>query len=69
MAIEKQNEQRLEDLHKRRARGKRGGGRNKIASQHEKGKLTARERIILLLDPGTFEELGMLVSHRSTNFG
>ena len=45
MAIEKQNEQRLEDLHKRRARGKRGGGRNKIASQHENGKLTARERI------------------------
>ena len=56
MAIEKQNEQRLDDLHKRRARGKRGGGRNKIASQHEKGKLVARERLNVLLDKDSFIE-------------
>jgi len=46
-----------------------GGGEKRIEAQHAKGKLTARERISLLLDPGTFEELGMLVTHRSTNFG
>jgi propionyl-CoA carboxylase beta chain len=46
-----------------------GGGEKRIESQHKKGKLTARERIALLLDEGSFEELGMLVKHRSTNFG
>ena len=46
-----------------------GGGEARIEAQHGKGKLTARERIQLLLDPGTFQELGQLVTHRSTNFG
>lgn len=46
-----------------------GGGEKRIASQHAKGKLTARERLNLLLDQDSFEELGMLVKHRSTNFG
>lgn len=46
-----------------------GGGADRIEKQHEKGKLTARERLDLLFDKGTFEEIGMLVSHRSTNFG
>lgn len=46
-----------------------GGGKRRIEAQHKKGKLTARERVHLLLDEGTFEELGMLVTHRSTNFG
>jgi propionyl-CoA carboxylase beta chain len=46
-----------------------GGGSKRIESQHKKGKLTARERIHFLLDEGSFEELGMLVTHRSTNFG
>ncbi len=46
-----------------------GGGANRIASQHKKGKLTARERLDLLLDPGSFQELGMLVEHRSRDFG
>ncbi len=46
-----------------------GGGEKRIESQHAKGKLTARERIQLLLDEGSFEELGMLVKHRSVNFG
>lgn len=46
-----------------------GGGEKRINSQHEKGKLTARERVHLLLDPGSFEETGMLVQHRSADFG
>lgn len=46
-----------------------GGGQKRIDSQHKKGKLTARERINLLLDEGSFEEMGMLVQHRSVNFG
>ncbi|MCC6816287.1 MAG: acyl-CoA carboxylase subunit beta [Saprospiraceae bacterium] len=46
-----------------------GGGQKKIDSQHSKGKLTARERIELLLDPGSMEEMGMLVTHRTYDFG
>ena len=46
-----------------------GGGEARIAHQHEKGKLTARERIHFLLDADSFEEIGMLVTHRSTDFG
>src|ERR671937_2371326 len=49
----------VEDLHERRTRAKLGGGEEKIARQHEQGKLTARERLDLLLDPGTFTELGL----------
>jgi propionyl-CoA carboxylase beta chain len=47
----------------------KGGGENRIEAQHKKGKLTARERIHFLLDEGSFEEIGQLVTHRSTNFG
>ena len=46
-----------------------GGGQGRIDSQHKKGKLTARERIHFLVDEGSFEEIGMLVTHRSTDFG
>ncbi len=46
-----------------------GGGQSRIDKQHKKGKLTARERVHLLLDPGTFEEIGALVTHRTTDFG
>ncbi|MBS1582165.1 MAG: acyl-CoA carboxylase subunit beta [Bacteroidetes bacterium] len=46
-----------------------GGGADRIAAQHKKGKLTARERVHLLLDEGSFQEIGQLVTHRSTNFG
>src|SRR5438128_2851599 len=46
-----------------------GGGQKRIDAQHKKGKLTARERLDLLLDPGTFNELDMFVTHRSTDFG
>src|SRR3954467_10122715 len=46
-----------------------GGGKERIQKQHEAGKLTARERIDLLLDPGSFQELDKLVTHRATDFG
>ncbi|WP_406824042.1 acyl-CoA carboxylase subunit beta [Pedobacter sp. KACC 23697] len=46
-----------------------GGGQSRIDSQHKKGKLTARERIHFLMDEGSFEEIGMMVTHRSTDFG
>ncbi|MCX6274442.1 MAG: acyl-CoA carboxylase subunit beta [Bacteroidetes bacterium] len=46
-----------------------GGGKKRIEAQHKKGKLTARERIHFLMDEGSFEEIGMLVTHRSTEFG
>ncbi|HUH46896.1 MAG TPA: carboxyl transferase domain-containing protein, partial [Arenibacter sp.] len=51
------------------ARAKLGGGKKRIETQHAKGKLTARERIHFLLDEGSFEELGTLVTHRTTDFG
>jgi len=53
----------------RRAKARLGGGEDKIAAQHEKGKLTARERLSLLLDEGSFEEYDMFKQHRCTNFG
>src|ERR1043165_4196774 len=46
-----------------------GGGQKRIEAQHKKGKLTARERIHFLLDEDSFQEIGMLVTHRSTEFG
>ena len=49
----------VEDLHQRREQAKLGGGEEKIALQHERGKLTARERIDLLVDSGTFVEMGI----------
>jgi propionyl-CoA carboxylase beta chain len=48
---------------------KLGGGKNRIDQQHKKGKLTARERVHFLLDPDSFEEIGMLVTHRNSDFG
>ncbi len=62
-------ENKLELLSSKIEKAKKGGGEERIAKQHAKGKLTARERIHLLLDPGSFEELGMLVEHRSQDFG
>jgi propionyl-CoA carboxylase beta chain len=59
----------LDELNKRIAQAMEGGGQARIDAQHHKGKLTARERIQLLLDEGSFEEIGMLVKHRSRNFG
>ncbi|MDB5481685.1 MAG: pccB [Caulobacteraceae bacterium] len=59
----------LEELEKRRAQARAGGGPQRIAAQHAKGKLTARERIDVLLDEGSFEEFDMFVEHRSHDFG
>ena len=59
----------LEELEKRRAEARAGGGGKRIEAQHAKGKLTARERIELLLDEGSFEEFDMFVTHRTTDFG
>lgn len=60
---------KLETLEAKKTEAQLGGGEKRIESQHAKGKLTARERIHFLLDEGSFEEIGMLVTHRSTNFG
>ena len=59
----------LEELEQRRERARMGGGARRIAAQHAKGKLTARERIDLLLDENSFEEFDMFVEHRATDFG
>ena len=59
----------LRTLEERRARARAGGGEARIERQHAKGKLTARERLELLLDDGSFEEYDMFVEHRSTDFG
>jgi len=62
-------EERVESLTRLREQAKQGGGAKRIEAQHTKGKLTARERIDLLLDPGSFEELDPFVTHRTTEFG
>ncbi len=62
-------DQKLALLQQRTEEAKLGGGEKRIADQHKKGKLTARERIHFLLDPGSFEEIGMFVTHRSSDFG
>lgn len=59
----------FEELDHKLAESRKGGGEKRIEAQHGKGKLTARERIEFLMDPGSFEEMGALVTHRSTNFG
>ncbi|MCR5277439.1 MAG: acyl-CoA carboxylase subunit beta [Bacteroidales bacterium] len=61
--------EKVKELVERRASARLGGGEKRIEAQHSKGKLTARERIELLLDPGSFEEFDMFVQHRCVNFG
>jgi len=65
MSIEK----KIKELLDKREQAKQGGGIKRIEAQHGKGKLTARERIEFLLDEGSFEEFGMFVTHRCTDFG
>ncbi len=60
---------KLEILQHKIDEAKKGGGEKRIEAQHKKGKLTARERIDILLDEKSFEEIGMFVTHRSTDFG
>src|SRR5688500_16305626 len=59
----------IEELDARRAQAKLGGGEKRIAAQHAKGRLTARERLSVLLDPGSFEEVDMYVEHNCVDFG
>ncbi|MGE0573802.1 MAG: acyl-CoA carboxylase subunit beta [Reyranella sp.] len=59
----------LEELERRRLAARQGGGKRRVEAQHAKGKLTARERIDALFDPGSFEEFDMFVEHRSIDFG
>ena len=66
MSIQKDKIRNLVD---RREKALQGGGEKRIEAQHAKGKLTARERLALLLDEGSFEEYDMFVQHRCTNFG
>ncbi|MGL5276591.1 acyl-CoA carboxylase subunit beta [Myroides sp.] len=60
---------KINKLQEIQAQAKLGGGQKRIDTQHSKGKLTARERVEYLLDEGSFEEIGMLVTHRTTDFG
>jgi len=62
-------DQNLEELERRKRESELGGGEARIQRQHNEGKLTARERIALLFDPGSFQELDQLVVHRNTDFG
>ena len=62
-------DERLADLEERRVAARLGGGEKRIARQHEKDKLTARERLDILLDEGSFEEIGMFVRHQTRDFG
>ena len=60
---------KIRELVQRREKARLGGGQKRIDAQHQKGKLTARERLAMLLDNGSFEEFDMFVQHRCTNFG
>ncbi len=60
---------KIDELVERRGSARLGGGEKRIEAQHAKGKMTARERIAILLDEGSFEEFDMFVQHRCTNFG
>jgi len=62
-------QKKIQILSDKKSKALLGGGEARIESQHKKGKLTARERIHFLVDEGSFEEIGMLVTHRSTDFG
>ena len=62
-------EEKFQELEQKNKEALLGGGQKRIDSQHKKGKLTARERIDLLLDPGSFEEIGKFVVHRAKDFG
>src|SRR5258705_10007702 len=59
----------LDKLEQRRAKARQGGGAARVEAQHKRGKLTARERIDLLMDKGSFEEFDMFVEHRCVDFG
>jgi len=61
-------DEKIQKLHELRAQSRQGGGQHRIESQHQRGKMTARERLDLLLDRGTFREVGAFVEHRTHDF-
>ena len=69
MAKQHTMEERLAHLNEERARIQAGGGKARIEKQHEKGKMTARERIVAFTDPGSFIETGAFRKNRTTAFG
>ncbi|MCZ6534968.1 MAG: methylmalonyl-CoA carboxyltransferase [Chloroflexi bacterium] len=69
MAIEPKSDERLERLERLRSQSRLGGGQERINQQHSKGKLTARERLDLVFDSGTFEEIDPFATHRTSDFG
>lgn len=66
---DEQLQKKFEELERKNSESLMGGGEKRIDQQHAKGKLTARERVMLLLDEGSFEEMGKFVMHRSKDFG
>lgn len=68
-SVVKSTSEKIHELEEMNAKAMLGGGQDRIEKQHEKGKLTARERIDLLLDPDSFQEIGKLVVHRGMDFG
>ncbi|MCD6424208.1 MAG: acyl-CoA carboxylase subunit beta [Anaerolineales bacterium] len=67
--VEKSKNQKIQELRDKKAQSRQGGGHDRILKQHEKGRLTARERLDILLDKGSFREVDAFVEHRSTDFG
>ena len=63
------NPTKFQNLARKNAEALLGGGEKRIEAQHKKGKLTARERVMLLMDEGSFEEIGKFVMHRCKDFG
>ncbi|MGW8251536.1 MAG: carboxyl transferase domain-containing protein, partial [Anaerolineales bacterium] len=63
------DEHKVHELRKLKAEGRQGGGPERIKAQHDRGRLSARERIDLLLDKGSFREIDSFVTHRTTDFG
>jgi methylmalonyl-CoA carboxyltransferase large subunit len=62
-------DERIHELERRRVAVRKGGGDERIAKQHKAGKLTARERVDRLVDPNSFQEIGLFAKHRATLFG
>ena len=67
--VEKSKNPKIQELRDKKAQSRQGGGHDRIKKQHEKGRLTARERLDILLDKGSFREVDAFVEHRSTDFG
>ncbi len=66
--VEKSKNPKIQELRDKKAQSKQGGGLDRIEKQHEKGRLTARERLDLLLDKGSFQEIDAFVEHRTFRF-